>query len=177
MLRACPVPGEHGPCCTVTEMSTAMTQTPELPRDPMAAYWAVPVQPSGGAGAPMAYGHRAPTMALASPWLRLAALLINMVLFVVTFGVGYLVVTLFLWRQGTNAGKRLLGLRVVKADTGRTCGFGDMLVRNVVVGWFGLSILGALTFSIGHVVDALMVFGDRRQRLTDKVAGTLVVQD
>ncbi len=141
--------------------------------------WTAP--PAGTAIAPAwapapHVGHVVPTEALASPWARLGASLLNGVLLVVTLGIGYLVWSLVLWGQGTNPGKKMLGLTVVKADTGRVCTFGDMLVRNVVMGGLVLGLLTGVTFGIVGLVDALMVFGDRRQRLIDRMAGTLVVQ-
>jgi uncharacterized RDD family membrane protein YckC len=117
-----------------------------------------------------------PDHALASPWVRLGAALINAVLVVVTLVVGYLIWTLVLWNQGTNPGKKICGLRMVKADTGRPCTFGDMLVRNFVMGSLVLSVIGTFTIGIGYVVDAFMIFGGRHQRLIDKMSGTLVVK-
>lgn len=125
----------------------------------------------------MVQAHVVPQAALASPWLRLGATLLNSILLVVTLGIGYLVWTMVLWNQGSDPGKKICGLRMVKADTGRTCTFGDMLVRNVVMGALVLSIIGTFTVGIGYLVDAFMIFGDRRQRLIDKMSGTLVVQD
>lgn len=165
--------------------------TPSSP-DPYATPtgWAPARQPTGGASnaphpAPPApdWGLVAqrqqlplvPTSALASPWTRLGASLLNVVLVIVTLGIGYLVWTLVLWNQGTNPGKKMCGLYVVKADTGRLCTFGDMLVRSVVMGYLVLGLIGTFSLGIGYVVDALMVFGERRQRLVDRMAGTLVV--
>jgi uncharacterized RDD family membrane protein YckC len=156
-----------------------MTQ-PGVPHNPYAppiGYGAVPPQPTAGAWAPAVQPHLVPAHALASPWVRLGASLLNCVLVVVTLGIGYLVWAMVLWNQGTNPGKRICGLRMVKADTGHTCSFGDMLVRNFVMGGLVLSVLGTVTLGIGYLVDAFMVFGERRQRLIDKMSGTLVVQD
>ena len=119
--------------------------------------------------------HLVPMTVLASPWLRLGASLLNGLLIVVTLGVGYLLWTIVLWNQGTNPGKKICGLRVVKVDTGRVCTFGDMLVRSFVIGGLVISLISGFSLGIEGLVDALMVFGERRQRLTDKMAGTLVV--
>ncbi len=116
-----------------------------------------------------------PSYALADPWLRLGASLINGVLMIVTLFVGYLVWALVLWNEGTNPGKKMLGLAVVKADTGRLCTFGDMAVRNVVFGTLVLQTASFFTLGLAWLVDALMIFGDRRQRGIDKMSGTLVV--
>lgn len=63
---------------------------------------------------------------------------------------------------GQSLGKRWAGLRVVDAETGAPCTFGQSLIRNVL-----LMFLGPL--------DWLFIFGDRHQRLGDKAAGTIVI--
>jgi uncharacterized RDD family membrane protein YckC len=63
---------------------------------------------------------------------------------------------------GQSWAKRWFGLAVVDARTGEPCGFGQSFVRN-----FLLAILGPL--------DWVFIFGGRKQRLGDIVAGTLVV--
>jgi uncharacterized RDD family membrane protein YckC len=163
----------------MTEM-TPPTAGPLTP-DPFAVAPAgsVPAQPSSSranwapatSAAPVVPDH-----ALATPWIRLGAQLINAVLIVVTLVVGYVIWTLVLWNQGTNPGKKICGLRLVKAETGQPCTFGDMLVRNFVMGSLVLSVIGTVTFGIGYLVDTFMIFGNRRQRLIDKMSGTLVVK-
>ena len=65
---------------------------------------------------------------------------------------------------GQSFGKRLVGIRVVSMGTGAPCSFGQSFVRNLL-----LMILGP--------IDWIFIFGDRRQRLGDKAAGTIVVVD
>jgi uncharacterized RDD family membrane protein YckC len=63
---------------------------------------------------------------------------------------------------GRSLGKRVLDMRVVDAETSQPCSFGQSFIRNLL-----LAILGP--------IDWLFIFGDRRQRLGDKAAGTLVI--
>ena len=65
---------------------------------------------------------------------------------------------------GQSWGKRMVGIRVVSMQTGGPCSFGQSFVRNLL-----LMILGP--------IDWIFIFGDRRQRLGDKAAGTIVVVD
>ena len=65
---------------------------------------------------------------------------------------------------GQSIGKRLVGIRVVSAETGAPCTFGQSFIRN-----FLLAILGP--------IDWIFIFGERRQRLGDKAAGTIVIID
>ena len=124
------------------------------------------------------------TLGLASRWSRLLGQMIDgsfagipMLLAAFTTraigGIGMPVVVLgmawmlsyFLLADGLNEGqsfaKRWLGMRVIDAKTGAACTFGQSIVRNLV------GILGPL--------DWIFIFGDRRQRLGDKLAGTIVV--
>jgi uncharacterized RDD family membrane protein YckC len=55
-----------------------------------------------------------------------------------------------------------LDIRVVDAESRRPCSFGQSFIRNVC-----LSALGP--------IDWLFIFGERRQRLGDRAAGTNVV--
>ena len=63
--------------------------------------------------------------------------------------------------EGQSFAKQWLGVRVVSAKTGAPCSFGQSFVRNV--------------FTIFGPLDWIFIFGERHQRLGDKVAGTIVV--
>jgi uncharacterized RDD family membrane protein YckC len=69
---------------------------------------------------------------------------------------------------GQTLGKRLLGLRVVRAD-GEAAGLREIVVRTVlrVVDGIGLYLVGLLV---------MLLTGGRRQRLGDLAAGTVVTQ-
>ena len=63
---------------------------------------------------------------------------------------------------GQNIGKRWLGMRVISVETNAPCTFGQSFIRNLL-----LAVLGP--------IDWVFIFGERHQRLGDKVAGTVVV--
>lgn len=65
--------------------------------------------------------------------------------------------------EGQSLGKKGVNSRVINASSGRPCGFGESFVRNI-------SLL-ILTW-----VDWIFIFGERRQRLGDKLANTVVVK-
>ena len=62
---------------------------------------------------------------------------------------------------GQSFAKQLLGMRVVDADTGAPCTYWESLTRNIT------TLLGP--------IDWIFIFGEKRQRLGDKLVGTLVV--
>lgn len=74
-------------------------------------------------------------------------------------------------RTGRSLGKRTLGLRVVRRETGENGGFVvNILRRNVLNAVFCL-IPGYV------IVDALFIFREDRRCLHDRLAGTIVVRD
>ena len=64
--------------------------------------------------------------------------------------------------DGRSVAKQWFGMRVVDATTGVPCTFGQSFIRNLL-----LAILGP--------IDWIFIFGERRQRLGDKAAGTVVI--
>ena len=68
---------------------------------------------------------------------------------------------------GQTIGKRLMRLRVVRADGGHA-GMGEIFVRTIL-----RVIDGIALYLVGLVV--MLVTGERRQRLGDLAAGTVVV--
>ncbi len=67
------------------------------------------------------------------------------------------------FRGGQSYGKRVAKTAVVDAVTKRPCTFGQSLARNLA-----LMVLG--------VIDWVFIFGEKRQRLGDKLAGTVVIR-
>jgi uncharacterized RDD family membrane protein YckC len=63
---------------------------------------------------------------------------------------------------GQSLGKRWLDMAVVDATSGEPCSVVQSFIRNLL-----LTILGP--------IDWLFIFGERHQRLGDKLAGTIVV--
>ncbi len=67
-------------------------------------------------------------------------------------------------KNGQSYGKRIAKTKVIDSRHGSPCTFGQSFVRNLL-----LSILG--------LIDWIFIFGEKRQRLGDKAAKTLVVRD
>jgi len=64
--------------------------------------------------------------------------------------------------NGQSVGKRVVKTRVVDSETGKPCTFWQSFLRNI--------------FYIVGIIDWIFIFGENRQRLGDKVAGTIVVE-
>lgn len=70
--------------------------------------------------------------------------------------------------DGYTVGKKLLGIKVVKED-GSPCTYGSALLRNL------LEIIDGLFYYVVGFI--FMASGDMRQRLGDRIAGTVVVKE
>jgi uncharacterized RDD family membrane protein YckC len=80
----------------------------------------------------------------------------------------YLALVLGMWAYGLTPGKWIMGIRVVKQDTGLAAGFWRMALRQIVGQW-----VSAVFCYLGYVwalVDA------DRQCWHDKIARTLVIR-
>jgi uncharacterized RDD family membrane protein YckC len=109
-----------------------------------------------------------------SPWGRLGAYLLEVILAIITLGIGWLIWAAMIGGTGQTPAKRLLNQRVIGADSLRPVGLGKMFwVRGLLA---GIVASFAITFTIGILL--FMPFWDRRnQNLWDKVSNTYVVSD
>ncbi|MEU9136169.1 RDD family protein [Streptomyces sp. NPDC048404] len=69
---------------------------------------------------------------------------------------------------------KILGLTIVKKDTSARLTWGDMFVRNFLLGGVVLSFLSGITLSIVAWVNLFKVFGSEKQSLVDSMADTVV---
>lgn len=113
-------------------------------------------------------------VATASPWARLGAALLDSVLLIVTLYIGWLIWAAMIAGTGQTPAKRLLGMRVIGAETLRPVGMGKMFwVRGLLA---GIVAYFAVFFTLGILL--FMPFWDRRnQNIWDKVSNTYVVSD
>ena len=66
--------------------------------------------------------------------------------------------------KGQSWGKKVVNTRVIDARTAKPCTFGQSFLRNL--------LLALLTW-----IDWVFIFGDQRQRLGDRAAHTVVIED
>lgn len=93
-------------------------------------------------------------------------------------GFGLLMVGLVAWqlillhRHGQTIGKRMLGIRIVRAD-GSRAGF----LRLLLLRYLAPGVVGAIPYLgfVFAIMDALFIFGERRRCLHDLLADTIVV--
>jgi uncharacterized RDD family membrane protein YckC len=101
---------------------------------------------------------------------RLLAATLDVVLSIVTLGVGWLIWALIVHKDGMTPGKQLLGMRVVKTDTGLATSWIFTVLRE----WIVKDIIIFGTLGIGVL---WILWDPRNQTLYDKILGTAVVDD
>ena len=107
------------------------------------------------------------TVVMASRLSRLGSWFLNLLLFVLTLGIGWIIWWFIVAKRGQNPGKALIGLRVIRTD-GRAADTGWMFVRGLV---------GVVCSVIPLYLDDLWLLWDKdAQTLHDKLAGTVVVR-
>jgi len=107
----------------------------------------------------------APGIVTTSARRRLVGFVLDIVLFVVTLGIGYLIWALIVFRGGRSPAKQLLGMRVIKLKDDRPAGWWRMVWREIAK---------ALLLTV--FVSAFWILWDYdNEELWDKMAETLVV--
>ena len=130
--------------------------------------------------------------------------LLPLVLASAVVSVGYFVWRLIALKDGQTPGKKIVGIRAVRADTGETLGWGMMFVREFLVKSPLFSALGGIAFGIfggvfGGIAQLFLPFGiyspprfmiigaaqtvnllwplwdDKPQTLHDKIVGSCVI--
>jgi uncharacterized RDD family membrane protein YckC len=109
---------------------------------------------------------------LTSKGKRFGAFLLEIVLAIVTLGIGWLIWSIILWSKGQSPAKSLMKMRVLKLETGRAAEVGDMVMRELLGKW----VLGIVPFYT--LISSIIVLTDEKsQGLWDKIAGTVVIDD
>ena len=138
-----------------------------------------------------------PAIELASPWARLAAVIIDVLLYLVLSGVLFFILEsskqdpavtgftiiganlglfivqmVLLGMRGQTVGKILLKVRVVDAETGQHPGWARIVLLRTVVNW----VLSGIPFVgwIYWLVDSLFIFRADHRTIHDMIGGTRV---
>jgi uncharacterized RDD family membrane protein YckC len=105
--------------------------------------------------------------------VRLGALLLDSLLFVVTCGIGWLIWSIVLWQQSTSPAKKMLNLKIVDINTGAPASMVQMLLREGL----GKIVLGTITGITGLISAVLILVVPSRQGVWDYIAKTTVVRE
>lgn len=113
-----------------------------------------------------------PGTELASAGKRIGTFLLEIVLVIVTLGIGYLIWTLIVWARGQTPGKQVMGMRIYHLQNQRAATWGQMFIRQFVGG-----IVNGIAY-IGWIVSFVFLFTDPlRRTVPDRIAGTIELND
>jgi hypothetical protein len=136
----------------------------------------------------------------ASAQHRLGGKAVDGAMYLVTFGIGWLVWSLVVWGQGQTPGKQILKMRVYDKTTGKPAKWGQMAIREfllplaftipfyliggafILVNTTTTTVIGLIIMYIGilaiHITDGVWIFrGDKKNRLVDVLAKTDVLNE
>ena len=114
---------------------------------------------------------------LSSPGKRLGAHLLEILLVIVTLGIGWAVWSLVVWGRGQTPAKQLLGMRVVALETGRPAKWGKMFLRDFIAKGLIFGFIGRILVIPWLLASIWLLWDKNKQELWDKVADTIVVDD
>ncbi len=130
---------------------------------------------------------------------RLGGKAVDIAMYIVTFGIGWLIWSLVVWGQGQTPGKQIVKLRVYDKANGQPVKWGHMAVREFllpiamtfalvpilifsVIPVKAIQLLAVLLMYLGalgiHLVDALWIFRkNEHNRMVDVFAKTDVLNE
>jgi uncharacterized RDD family membrane protein YckC len=113
---------------------------------------------------------------LTTPGRRLGQYSLDLLLSIVTLGLGWFIWSLFIWRRGETPAMQIMRIKVVMKDTGQPATWGPMALREIVGKGIIMGAIAAVTAYIAWIILAFMLMWDKdRQELWDKIASTIVV--
>lgn len=93
-------------------------------------------------------------------------------IFTVGASIAIFVLTLvWLYKYGQTIGKRILGIKIVRSDRSRAG-----LARIIFLRYIVAALPGVILSGLWNLIDALFIFGEKRQCVHDKIADTIVVK-
>lgn len=114
-----------------------------------------------------------PGVELASRGRRVGAYFLEILLVIVTLGIGWVIWGLVVWGKGTSPALQVLGMRAWKPSQGKVASYGTMALRSIV-GYIVQGIVGIVTQLISLV---LFLTDDLNRNIPDRIAGTVIVYD
>lgn len=105
--------------------------------------------------------------------VRFGASVLDLLLFIVTCGIGWLIWSIVLWQHATSPAKKMLGLTIVDLQTGAPATMQQMLLREGL----GKTVIGSITSGLVTLVSAVLILvTPSRQGVWDYLSKTTVVK-
>jgi uncharacterized RDD family membrane protein YckC len=103
---------------------------------------------------------------------RVGASLLDVLLMIVTLGIGWLVWAVVLLKQSTSPAKKMMGLVVADVNTGAPATMTQMVLREIVGKW----VLGSVTGIVTLASFVMLFVTPNRQAVWDYIGTTTVVR-
>jgi uncharacterized RDD family membrane protein YckC len=131
-----------------------------------------PPPPTGGLGGSFAAGTSRGGVAPVSVGTRVAASLLDVLLMIVTLGIGWLIWAVVLLKNSTSPAKKMMGLVIVDVNTGAPATMTQMVLREIVGKW----VLGSVTGVVTLASFVMLFVTPNRQAVWDYIGTTTVVR-
>jgi len=114
---------------------------------------------------------------LTSPGRRLGQFLLDILLFVFTLAIGWIIWSLVVWGRGQTPAMQLLHIQVIKSKTAIPATWGTMFVREFLGKHLLMGLIAGVFFPAWIVLVFMILWDKNRQEPWDKIADTLVVDN
>jgi len=110
---------------------------------------------------------------LSSAARRFGGYVLTGFLMVVTLLIGYVIWSFLIYGRGQTPAKQILGMRVLKLQTGAKASWGAMFIR----GWICKPVVHVASYILLGLPNLWLLWDKNTQELWDKMIGTIVVND
>ena len=121
-----------------------------------------------------------PNLRYASFQHRLGAYVLDMVLAVITLGIGWGIWSFIVWGEGQTPAKKILKLRTINFTNGRSATWGHMGIREGLVPitvWTASALTSGLAFIAWFIVEIVFYFTKNQRSLRDYWVKTAIVNE
>ena len=111
---------------------------------------------------------------------RLGGIALDAALYLLTFGIGWIIWTLVLWSEGQTPAKQILKMRTINFTNGRPASWGHMAVREFLIplAWvFAMVLTFYFALIVWIVLEIDFFFTKNERTLTDYWAKTAVINE
>jgi len=127
------------------------------------------------------------SLRLASSQHRIGSLVLDTVLIFVTLGIGWLIWSLFTWKEGQSPAKKILKIRVFDAQSHQPITWGHMAIYELLFGmavalvcsfinFLTFGLLGSFAYFVLWVTDFCWYWKDGKKRtIRDNIVKVIVV--
>ena len=128
-----------------------------------------------------------PSMRMASSQHRIASLVLDTGLIFLTLGIGWLIWSLFTWKEGQSPAKKILKIRVFDAQSQQPVTWGHMAIYELLFGmavamvcsiinFLTFGLLGSFAYFVMWVTDFCWYWKDGKKRtIRDNIVKVIVV--